>query len=115
MQLLRDPVVTLEDIRLRKITLSSLDLELSVRLDNPHLPGVTLRNSRCCAVRGQGGRLVQEREGGAPCLRIAGIRIFRRNSMGNKGSGRAGGGYPHPLLHFFFRESPRATRPDPAR
>jgi len=43
MQLFRDPVVTLEDIRLRKITLSSLDLELSVRVENPNLLGVTLR------------------------------------------------------------------------
>jgi len=43
MPILRDPVVTLEDIRLRKITLSSLDLELSVRVENPNLLGVTLR------------------------------------------------------------------------
>jgi LEA14-like dessication related protein len=43
MPVLRDPVVTLEDIRLRKITLSSLDLELSVRVENPNLIGVTLR------------------------------------------------------------------------
>lgn len=43
MPFLRDPVVTLEEIRVRKITLSSLDLELSIRVDNPNLLGVTLR------------------------------------------------------------------------
>jgi LEA14-like dessication related protein len=43
MPILRDPVVTLEDIRLRKITLSSLDLELSVRVENPNLLGITLQ------------------------------------------------------------------------
>lgn len=43
MPILRDPVVTLEDIRLRKISLSSLDLELSVRVENPNLLGITLR------------------------------------------------------------------------
>lgn len=43
MPILRDMVVTLEDIRLRKITLSSLDLELSVRVENPNMLGVTLR------------------------------------------------------------------------
>ena len=42
--MLRYPVVTFEDIRLRKITLSSLDPGLNVPLENNSvLPGVTLR------------------------------------------------------------------------
>jgi len=43
MPLLRDPVVTLEDIRFRKISPSSLDLDVKVRVDNPNPFGITLR------------------------------------------------------------------------
>ncbi len=43
MPLLRDPVIILEDIRLRKITLPSVNLEVRVRVDNPNSLGITLR------------------------------------------------------------------------
>ena len=43
MPLLRDPVVTLEDIRIRKISFSTLDLDVIIRLENPNLLGITLR------------------------------------------------------------------------
>lgn len=43
MQVLRDPIVTLEEIRLRKISLSSLDLEVKIRVENPNPLGITLR------------------------------------------------------------------------
>jgi LEA14-like dessication related protein len=43
MALLADPVVTLEEVRLRKITLSSLDLEVLIRVENRNPLGITLR------------------------------------------------------------------------
>ena len=43
MPLLHDPVVTLEDVRVRKISLSSLDLEVTICVENPNLIGITLR------------------------------------------------------------------------
>jgi LEA14-like dessication related protein len=43
MPVLKDPVVTLEDIRLRKVSLSSLDLDVAMRLQNPNPLGLTLR------------------------------------------------------------------------
>ncbi|NMB77673.1 MAG: LEA type 2 family protein [Methanomicrobiales archaeon] len=43
MPLLGDPVVTLEEVRLRRISLSSLDLEVVIRLDNPNPLGITLK------------------------------------------------------------------------
>ena len=43
MPVLHDPVVTLEDVRVRKISLSALDLEVMIRVENPNLIGVTLR------------------------------------------------------------------------
>jgi LEA14-like dessication related protein len=38
-----DPVVTLEGVRLRQFTLSSLDLEVIIRIENPNPLGITLR------------------------------------------------------------------------
>jgi LEA14-like dessication related protein len=43
MPLLQDPVVTLEDVRLRALSLSSLDLDVMIRVGNPNPIGVTLR------------------------------------------------------------------------
>lgn len=43
MPLLHDPVVTLEDVRVRKLSLSSLDLEVIIRVENPNPLGITLR------------------------------------------------------------------------
>jgi len=43
MPVLKDPVVTLEDIRIRKVSLSSLDLDVAIRLRNPNPLGITLR------------------------------------------------------------------------
>jgi len=43
MPLLHDPVVTLEDVRVRKLSLSSLDLEVTIRVENPNPLGITLR------------------------------------------------------------------------
>ena len=43
MPILSDPTVTLEDVRLRAISLSSLDLEVMIRVENPNPLGITLR------------------------------------------------------------------------
>jgi len=43
MPILHDPVVTLEDVRVRKLSLSSLDLEVMIHVENPNLIGITLR------------------------------------------------------------------------
>lgn len=43
MPVLHDPVVTLEDARVRTISLSSLELEVMIRVENPNLIGITLR------------------------------------------------------------------------
>jgi LEA14-like dessication related protein len=43
MPVLRDPVVTLENIGLRKFSLSSLDLDVTIRVENKNPLGITLR------------------------------------------------------------------------
>ncbi len=43
MALLNSPVITLEAVKIRSLTLSTLELELNLRIDNPNLFGVTLR------------------------------------------------------------------------
>jgi LEA14-like dessication related protein len=43
MPILKDPVVTLEDVRLRKVSLSSLELDVTIRVENPNIPGITLK------------------------------------------------------------------------
>ncbi|MDO9549646.1 MAG: LEA type 2 family protein [Methanoregula sp.] len=43
MPVLHDPVVTLEDVKVRAVSLSSLDLEVMIRVENPNLVGITLR------------------------------------------------------------------------
>ena len=43
MPILKDPVITLEDIRLRKISFSNLELEITIQVQNPNPLGITLR------------------------------------------------------------------------
>ena len=43
MPVLSDPVVSLEDVRVRAFSLSSLDLEVMIRVENPNPLGITLR------------------------------------------------------------------------
>ena len=56
MPLLRDPVITLEEVRLKRISLSSLDLVVSIRVDNPNPLGITLNelpfSVRCSTGKG---------------------------------------------------------------
>ena len=41
--ILKDPVITLEGIRHRKISFSSLELEVTIQVENPNPLGITLR------------------------------------------------------------------------
>jgi LEA14-like dessication related protein len=43
MPILKDPAVTLEDVRLRKVSLSSLELDVTIRVENPNFLGITLK------------------------------------------------------------------------
>ena len=43
MPLLHEPAVTLEDVSVRSVSLSSLDLDVAIRVQNPNPFGVTLR------------------------------------------------------------------------
>jgi LEA14-like dessication related protein len=43
MPLLQDPVVSLEGVRVRALSLSSVNLEVMIRVENPNPVGVTLR------------------------------------------------------------------------
>jgi LEA14-like dessication related protein len=56
MPVLHDPVVTLEDVRVRKISLSSLDLEVMIRVENPNLMGITLRELPFMVLCGSGNK-----------------------------------------------------------
>jgi len=72
MPVLRDPVVTLEDIRLRKITLSSLDLEMQIRVDNPNPLGITLRELPFTVLCSSGHTGQQLASGNTGRVKIAG-------------------------------------------
>jgi LEA14-like dessication related protein len=43
MHVLRDPVVTLEEVRLTGVSLATLDLDVAIRVVNPNPLGITLR------------------------------------------------------------------------
>jgi LEA14-like dessication related protein len=43
MLLLHDPVVSLETVRIQALSLSSIDLEVAIRVENPNALGITLR------------------------------------------------------------------------
>jgi LEA14-like dessication related protein len=43
MPVLHEPVITLEDVRLRALSISSLALDVAIRVQNPNPLGVTLR------------------------------------------------------------------------
>ncbi|MCJ7794675.1 MAG: LEA type 2 family protein [Methanoregulaceae archaeon] len=55
MPILQEPAVTLEGIRVRAISLASMDLDVLIRLNNPNPIGVTLRELRFVTLCGTGG------------------------------------------------------------
>jgi LEA14-like dessication related protein len=54
MQVLRDPVVVLEGVRLRTVSFSSLNCEVTIRVENPDPLGVTLRELPFTVLCGSG-------------------------------------------------------------
>jgi LEA14-like dessication related protein len=54
MPVLHDPVVTLEDVRVRAISLSSLELEVMIRVENPNAITITLRQLPFTVLCGSG-------------------------------------------------------------
>ena len=56
MPVLHDPVVTLEDARVRKISLTSLDLDVMIRVENPNPIGITLRQLSFIVMCSSGNR-----------------------------------------------------------
>lgn len=71
MPLLRDPVVTPGDIRLRKISLATLDLEVKVRVDNPNPLGITLRDLPFAVLYASGDALQELATGTTGRVKIA--------------------------------------------
>jgi LEA14-like dessication related protein len=76
MPVLKDPVVTLEDIRLRKVSLSSLDLDVAIRLQNPNLLGITLRELPFTVMYSSGHTDQQLASGNTGRVKIAGNSIM---------------------------------------
>lgn len=72
MRVLRDPVVTLEEVRLTKISLASLDLEVTVRFGNPNPLGITLRELPFTVLCSSGHTDQQFASGNTGRVRIAG-------------------------------------------
>jgi LEA14-like dessication related protein len=72
MPVLKDPVVTLEDIRLRKVSLSSLDLDVAIRLQNPNPLGITLRELPFTVLCSSGPTDQQLASGNTGRVKIAG-------------------------------------------
>jgi LEA14-like dessication related protein len=72
MSVLRDPVVTLENFRLRKFSLSSLDLEVQIRVENPNPLGITLRELPFTVMCSAGNTDQQLASGNTGRVKIAG-------------------------------------------
>jgi LEA14-like dessication related protein len=71
MPVLHDPVVTLEDVRVRKISLSALDLEVMIRVENPNLIGITLRELPFTVLCGSGNQDKEIASGNTGRIQIA--------------------------------------------
>ncbi len=56
MPVLHDPVITLEDVRIRAFSLSSLVLEVMIRVENPNPLGITLRQLPFTVLYNQGDK-----------------------------------------------------------
>lgn len=74
MSLFRDPLITLEDIRLRKFSFSSIDMDVKVRVDNPNSFGITLREIPFTVLCASGDTTEQLADGNTGKVKIAGNR-----------------------------------------
>jgi len=69
MPILQEPAVTLEGIKARAISLASIDLDVTIRMNNPNPMGVTLRDLHFVALCGTGHER-EIAEGNTGCIRI---------------------------------------------
>ena len=70
MPILQEPAVTLEGIRVRAISLASMDLDVMIRLNNPNPIGVTLRELRFVTLCGTGGHEQEIADGNTGSISI---------------------------------------------
>jgi LEA14-like dessication related protein len=70
MPILHEPVVTLEDVKIRSASLSSLNFDVAIRLNNPNIVGVTLRELRFVTLCGTSGHQQEIADGNTGCIRI---------------------------------------------
>ena len=71
MPVLKDPVVTLEDVRLRTFSFSSLDLDVIIRVENGNLLGITLRELPFKVLSSSGSRDQELASGNTGRVKIA--------------------------------------------
>ena len=72
MPLLKEPAITLEGVRVRALTLSSLDLEVDLAVKNPNLFGVTLQDLPFTVFCTAGGKEQQVATGNTGSVKIKG-------------------------------------------
>jgi LEA14-like dessication related protein len=72
MHVLRDPVVTLEEVRLTGVSLASLDLDVAIRVVNPNPLGITLRELPFTVMCSSGRTARQLASGTTGRVKIAG-------------------------------------------
>ena len=72
MPLLKEPAISLEGVRVRALTLTSLDLEVDLSVKNPNLFGVTLRDLPFSVFCTAGGKELQVATGNAGSVKIKG-------------------------------------------
>jgi len=70
MPVLHEPVVTLEDVRVSSFTLSSLELEAMIRMENPNPLGITLRQLPFIVMCSAGNRNQEIAAGNTGRIRI---------------------------------------------
>jgi LEA14-like dessication related protein len=71
MPLLWDPVISFEDVRVRALSLSSLDLEVMIRVENPNPLGITLKELPFTVRCSSGNRDLEIAAGNTGRVRIA--------------------------------------------
>jgi len=70
MPILQEPAVTLEGIKVRAISLASIDLDVMIKMNNPNPIGVTLRELHFVTLCGTGGHEQEIADGNTGCIRI---------------------------------------------
>jgi LEA14-like dessication related protein len=70
MPILQEPAVTLEGIKVRAISLVSIDLDMMIKMNNPNPIGVTLRELHFVTLCGTGGHEQEIAEGNTGSIRI---------------------------------------------